>query len=169
MDDFAIKYTKTEDADHLIACIRQKYKKFKVDWDAKQYIGINLKWDHTNHPVVLSMEGYVKQALKELEHPHPRQHHKGPSKAVQKVYGQKIQYAASDGSPPMSPAEIKYKQRAVGKFLFYARAIDNTMLHALNDIATSKDTKATYEAMVHFLNYASCNPNASIIYRVSNM
>jgi hypothetical protein len=69
----------------------------------------------------------------------------------------------------MSPAEIKYKQRAVGKFLFYARAIDNTMLHALNDIATSKDTKATHEAMVHFLNYASCNPNASIIYRASDM
>ena len=43
------------------------------------------------------------------------------------------------------------------------------MLHALNDIATSKDTKATHEAMVHFLNYASCNPNASIIYRASDM
>ena len=42
-DDFAIKYTDSTDADHLIQCIRKKYKKFKVDWDAKQYIGINLK------------------------------------------------------------------------------------------------------------------------------
>ena len=43
------------------------------------------------------------------------------------------------------------------------------MLHALNDIATSKDTQATLMAVKYFLNYAACNPNASIIYRASDM
>ena len=57
VDDFAIKYTNKADADHLITCIRKRYKKFKVDWEAKQYIGINLKWDHTKHTVELSMDG----------------------------------------------------------------------------------------------------------------
>jgi hypothetical protein len=47
VDDFAIKYTNKEDADHLIECMRMKYP-FKVDWEAKQYIGINLKWDYTS-------------------------------------------------------------------------------------------------------------------------
>ena len=69
----------------------------------------------------------------------------------------------------MTPQEIKHKQRVVGKFLFYARAIDNTILHALNDIATSKDSQDTEKAVKYFLNYAASNPKASIIYRASNM
>ena len=168
VDDFAIKYTDAADADHLIQYIRKKYKKFKVDWDAKQYIGINLKWDYDQNTVELSMQGYVEQALIELEHNMPKQNHKGPSKAIQRVYGQKVQYAETDDSLPMTPIEIKLKQQAVGKFLFYARAIDNTMLHALNDIATSKDNQTTLAAVTYFLNYAACNPNASIIYCASN-
>ena len=58
VDNFAIKYTNKADAEDLITCIRKKYKKFKVDWEAKQYIGINLKWDHTQRTVKLSMDGY---------------------------------------------------------------------------------------------------------------
>ena len=69
----------------------------------------------------------------------------------------------------MTPQEIKHKQMAVGKFLFYARAIDNTMLHALNDIATSQDTTITLKAVTYFLDYAASNPRASIIYRASDM
>jgi hypothetical protein len=169
VDDFAIKYTNKSDADDLIACIRKKYKKFKVDWDAKQYIGINLKWDHDKHTVELSMDGYVQQALVELGYIQCKQFHKGPSKAIPKEYGKKIQYAETDNSPLLSPRDINFKQRAVGKFLFYARAIDNTMLHALNDIATSKDNHTTLAAVKYFLNYAASNPNASILYRASDM
>ena len=62
-------------------------------------------------------------------------------------------------------------ERVVGKFLYYARAIDNTMLHALNDIASSKSkgTQTTWEAVKYFLNYASSNPDAEIIFRASEM
>ena len=42
VDDFAVRYKNKEDADHLIDCIREKYP-FKVDWETKQYIGINLE------------------------------------------------------------------------------------------------------------------------------
>jgi hypothetical protein len=69
----------------------------------------------------------------------------------------------------MAPVEIKHKQRSTGKFLFYGRAIDNTMLHALNDIASAKNTKETIAAVTHFLNYCASNPNARIIYRASDM
>jgi hypothetical protein len=48
-----------------------------VDWEAKQYIGINLKWDYTKREVELSMDGYVEQALAEFEHSIPKQHHYG--------------------------------------------------------------------------------------------
>ena len=168
VDDFAIKYTDKADADHLIEHIQKKYK-FKVDWDAEQYIGINLKWNYKEGKVILSMEGYTKQALKELGHSQPKQIHYGPSKMIRPDYGQKIQYVKTDETRPLTPVELKFKQRACGKFLFYARAIDNTMLHALNDIASAPNTKASLDAMNYFLNYAACHPNAKIIYRASDM
>jgi hypothetical protein len=48
VDDFAIRYSTKEDAEHLINCIREKYP-FKVDWEAKQYIGISLEWNYDHN------------------------------------------------------------------------------------------------------------------------
>ena len=42
------------------------------------------------------------------------------------------------------------------------------MIHALNDIASSTDVESTYNTTVYFLNYAAYNPDAEIIYRVSD-
>ena len=58
-----------------------------------------------------------------------------------------------------------------GKFLFYAQVIDNTILHALNTIATAtiNGTETTMVAMKYFQNYAASNPNEQIKYCASNM
>ena len=69
----------------------------------------------------------------------------------------------------MTATDILHKQRVCGKFLFYTRAIDNTLLHSLNDIASAKNTKECTDAVKYFLNYAASNPNAEIIYRASDM
>ena len=37
------------------------------DNHAKQYIGINLDWNHDTHELICSMNGYVQQALWELK------------------------------------------------------------------------------------------------------
>ena len=79
VDDFAIKYTKKEDSEHLFKCLRSKYD-IKVDWEAKQFIGINLEWDYENRTVKFSMNGYVEQAMLELEHTRPKQHFFKPIK-----------------------------------------------------------------------------------------
>ena len=115
------------------------------------------------------MNDCVKQALKELQHIFPKQVYLGPSKMIRPDYGQKIQYIRIDSTDPLTGPEITFKQKAVGKFLFYARAINNTILHSLNDIATMPHTKASIEAVKYFLNYAPCNPDAKIIYQKSNM
>lgn len=51
------------------------------------------------------------------------------------------------------------------------RAVDNTMLHALNDIAcaVTKGTGATKEAATYFLNYIASDPTPRIRYRASDM
>lgn len=117
------------------------------------------------------MDGYVENALRELEHTAPNQFHYAPSKYNQPVYGQRVQYSKIDQTAPLSPTAIKWIQRCTGKFLFYARAIDNTMIHALNNIATAtvNGTEATLAATKYFLNYAASNPNTEIIYRKSDM
>ena len=43
------------------------------------------------------------------------------------------------------------------------------MLHLLNYIACGGATQTNLEATKHFLNYATCNPDAQIIYRKSDM
>ena len=40
-----------------------------------------------------------------------------------------------DSTPQLDPPAIKDIQKKCGKFLYIARAIDNTMLHTLNKIA----------------------------------
>ena len=54
-------------------------------------------------------------------------------------------------------------KKTIGKFLYYARAIDNTMMHALNDLASQITIGAmkTEMAIEFFLNYRSTYPNAA--------
>ena len=47
VDIFGIKYANKQDCDYLIKVMREKYK-FKVNYEAKQCIGIHLKWDYYN-------------------------------------------------------------------------------------------------------------------------
>eukprot|EP00536_Pseudo-nitzschia_multiseries_P010808 jgi/Psemu1/117305/gw1.343.9.1 len=115
------------------------------------------------------MEAYVEQALKEFEHVRPSRTYAGPSRADVPAYGAKIQYTKIEDTTNLSDEEIKFIQQVTGKFLFYARAIDSTMLHALNDIASAKNNQTALAATKYFLNYAACNPDATIIYRASDM
>jgi hypothetical protein len=170
VDDFRIKYTNKTDVEHLITSLEQKYT-MKVDYEATQYVGINLKWDYEKRELTCSMDGYITEALKEFQHTPPRQHFYGPSRHETPEYGAKIQYVKHDTTAPLNKEQIRYLQRVVGKFLFLGRAINNTTLHALNEIAiaTSKGTDATLAAVEYFLNYAASNPNPSVRYQASDM
>ena len=55
-------------------------------------------------------------------------------------------------------------QQIVGTLLYYAIAIDPTMLLALGTLSSqqSKSTKQTYDATLWLLNYANSNPDATI-------
>ena len=62
-------------------------------------------------------------------------------------------------------------QQVIGSFLFYGRAVDPTMLTALNSIAEhqAKPTRNTKKNIDHFLDYCATHPNASIRYHKSDM
>ena len=61
-----------------------------------------------------------------------------PNTTDQPNYGAKIQFYKKDTAAPFSATQIIHIKRVVGNFFYYSRVMDNTMLHALKDIASSK-------------------------------
>ncbi len=62
VDNFTIKYTKLEDAQHLINALKKDYT-ITGDWDATKFIGLTIEWDYANHKVYVHMPGYLSKAL----------------------------------------------------------------------------------------------------------
>ena len=44
VDNFGIKYTLKEDADHLLKSLREDYS-ITEDWKGEKYVGLIQKWD----------------------------------------------------------------------------------------------------------------------------
>ena len=53
--------------DHLIWCIKQKYKLVK-DWTGNLYCGIKLKWDYDARTLDILMPGYIQKVLQKYKH-----------------------------------------------------------------------------------------------------
>ena len=72
----------------------------------------------------------------------------------------------ADNYETMDKTQIKLLQQVCGTFLYYARAVDCTMLHALNDLATrvTDGTQTTVKALQHFLDYCDTNQEATVLY-----
>ena len=56
-------------------------------------------------------------------------------------YGKESQLVSENDSPSATEKGKKYIQQVLGRFLYYARAIDMTILHALSAIASETITK----------------------------
>ena len=101
-----------------------------------QYIGIHLQFDYDQCTLVCLMGDYAKNTLLELKHLTPKQHYYDPAPYIQPNYKQTVQYAQNYTAPLLPLPIIKFIQLTIGKLLFFARTIDNTILHALDNIAT---------------------------------
>jgi Reverse transcriptase (RNA-dependent DNA polymerase) len=171
VDDFGIKYIKQEDLDHLLSVLCQHYA-ISVDPTGSKYLGLDIEWDYNARTCCISMPGYVERALQRFQHIVPTKSEDAPHTCERPIYGAAIQLtAAPDMSPPLSPNDTKRVQEIIGTLLYYARAIDNTMLPAIGTIASqqSQGTKATMKAIVKLLNYAASHPSATIRYVASDM
>jgi hypothetical protein len=171
VDDFGVKYVGKAHAQHLIDTLSSFYE-LTVDWEATKYCGITLEWDYINRTVDLSMPNYVADALHHFQNVAPKQSTHAPSKWAPPQYGTKVQLTSpANESPKHTAQETKILQRVIGKFLYYARAVDPTMLHILSNLAASQThgTQATTIQMVHFLNYCATYPDVNLRYGASDM
>jgi hypothetical protein len=141
VDDFTVKYVGKQHAEHLRDALLCTYE-LATDWTATVYSGITLKWDYKSRTCDISMPGYVSKLLRKFQHDAPKHPQHTPSRYVTPVYGAKTQYATTDETPPLTATQCLTIQKVTGSVLYYARAVDPTVLMPLNDIATEQ-TKTT--------------------------
>jgi hypothetical protein len=174
VDDFGVKYIGDEHAQHLIDSVQENYKlthDLNKEEQGNLYCGVTMDWDYEKREVHLSMPGYVKRALQRFQHSLSKLQNQ-PWPHVPPDYGAKVQYAKpQDDSPPLSKADKKFIMQVTGTFLFYARAVDATMLTALSALASEQahPTEATMKKCKQFLDYAASQEEAVLTYRASDM
>ena len=73
-----------------------------------------------------------------------------------------------DTSTMLAPEKIKKVQQIVGILLYYARAVDPTLLVALSSIGSQQEKaiENTWKKLTHVLDYCVTHPNA--IFRYTN-
>jgi hypothetical protein len=118
------------------------------------------------------MSAYVAKQLLQYECPHPTQPQNCPYNRNPIKYGQDNQ--ANDPintSPKLDKANKKRTQQIVGSFLYYAHAVDPTILMALFAITSQQaaPTEDTRNRINQFLDYMTTQPDAKICYCASDM
>ena len=171
VDDFGVKYEGIEHARHLESVIREHYD-LTTDWNGGRYLGLTIDWDYERRQVHLSMPEYIPDALKRFKHTRPSRMQHSPHPHIPIIYGAKQQYAKDNDSAPEVSADDKlFVQQVLGTFLYYARAVDSTMLVALSAIASEQaaPTTATMDKVMQFLDYAASQDEAILTYHASDM
>jgi hypothetical protein len=87
-------------------------------------------------------------------------------------YGAKVQFATpADTSTPSTDAEKLKLQQVIGCLLYYARAVNPTMLIALSTLASAQaqGTASTAYALHQLLDYCATHPDAEVRFHSSDM
>jgi hypothetical protein len=116
--------------------------------------------------------GYIRAALHKFQHEWNRHHQDALHSWNQPFYGAKVQYANNPNESPLLVAKsVRLVQQVAGTFLYYAMAVDCTMLVARGPITATQAnaTEKTFGEVLWLLNYAASNPDAEIMYTASNM
>ena len=119
--------------------VLSKSYKISSDWEGKQHLGLDLDWNDEKLEVHLSMLTYFDNALKRFNDEKPRKTQDQPYPQTKTVYRAKAQFSdPEDMSEIFSQADKKFIQEVTETFLYYARAVDATMLPVLVSIASQK-------------------------------
>jgi hypothetical protein len=164
VDNFGVKYVGKEHADHLISCLQRETYKLTEDLAGDLYCGISLQWDYVRRTLNISMSGYIKKQLFKYNHIMQRIQH-CPYSPEPKRYGADAQSPLPhNDSRKLNKTKIKQVKKIVGSILYYARAVDMTVLMALSTIASeqTKGTKCTLEKAYQVLDYLATHPNAVV-------
>jgi hypothetical protein len=174
VDDFGIKYKGKEHAEHLLWVLRQLYE-VTVDWAGRKYVGITVDIDQTQRIATISMPGYIDKALTRFGVTRTSNGTHSPIVYIPPKYGASSQADTAEPHPdttiPLDAAQTKRIQQIIGVLLYYARAVDPTLLTALNKIAAQQTnpTMALQRQVDRVLQYAASYPTARVSFHASDM
>ncbi len=171
VDDFGVRYTSRTDAEHLINTLESAYQ-VSTDWTGSRYCGLTLKWDYNARTCDVSMPGYIERALHRFQHPMPTKPEHSPHAWQKPTFGAKTQFALlPDVTAALDAADKRRVLEVLGTLLFYARAIDSTLLTAIGELATeqSEGNQNTMAKLAQLLNYCATHPSATIRFTASDM
>lgn len=153
VDDFGIKYKDKETAEKLIRVLQQLYI-MKVNWTGSSYVGFTIHQNPGTGVISLSMPHYIEDAVKRFNI--------DTSKNIMNPFDPSIQ-EEDETSPKLDGTGKKRVQQIIGVLLYYARAIDPTIIVRINKIASriSIATDATLRAAERVLAYLSSHPNST--------
>ena len=118
------------------------------------------------------MPKYIENVLLRFKHKAPTRRQNSPHAWIPPSYGKNEQLVEQEEeSPVLPPSQKLLVQQVVGSLLYYALAVDCTLLVALGDLAATQNnaTKKTMEKLIWLLNYVATNPNATVTYKSSDM
>ena len=172
VDNFGITYNSAQDLQHLITTLKKHYN-ISLYYSGSDNCGLKLCWNYKAGYVDISMPDYVQKALWKYNHPTPSRPQYAPFRWTQPAYGQKIQYAQEHqtANELLDEKGKRRMQSVVGTFLYYSRAVNPTVLIALNDLATYQ-AAPTIDTLKHskmLLDYLATYPNAKLRFYAGNM
>ena len=118
------------------------------------------------------MPSYIPNLLKRFNHHCEKPQH-SPHEFIPVKFGSKTRQLAMqpDTSPPLDATDTTYVQSVVGSLLYHGRAIDASILPALNAIAAqqSSPTAKVKEKCKRLLDYVATYPNPILRFYSSDM
>jgi hypothetical protein len=136
-----------------------------------------IAFDQPNKTVSISVLGYVKKMLQRFRPQYllpGHHHHRTPGVYIAPSFNKKPKTVFIDRSEKLSPALVTELQAIIGTLLYYARAVDPTLLPISNELApqqanatrrvlnapsvTAPPTAPTRSSITHTTWYYTCLP-----------
>ena len=118
------------------------------------------------------MPGYVQKMLVRFKHNMPKRAQFAPYQAQPRRFGKDSDKPIpEDESPKLDDERKKVVQQVIGTRLFYARAVDCTILPAISSIASEQAnaTENTEMKIKQLLDYLATRPDAKVRFYASKM
>ena len=170
MDDFCIKYTTAAGRDHLRQTLEQAGYEVTYDQKGTKFVGLTINYNRNKRYLDISCPGYVAKVLKRFAHRNitPCE---TPMTYTPPKYGAQTQYATTDTTHDLTPAEVLEAQKIIGCILWYSRLVDAPTLPAVSKAATSLgDRKASLNAQLNqLLGHLMAYPDNKVRFYASDM
>ena len=171
VDNFGIKLFANDDITHLLDALQENYS-ITIDPSGSKYHGLTINWNYSEKKVDIFMPNSISKVLERFQHPFPKLPQYSPHKWLASTYGAKFKYFPdATTAPKLENHGITRVQNIAGTFLYISRAVDPTILVALNKFG-SKQASPTTDVIKKtkiLMDYSATQPDAVVRFHASNV